>query len=190
MPIIHASGGFRPAAFTVQTRTETISAEGHAHSWTEPTYEWAADNMEVKASRALTNNPSFVEVEAVTPIITDVNQKCTEAGTRTYTASFENIAFATQTRTSEIPAPGHTPAEPVRENEVAATCEKAGSYDEVVRCSVCGEELSREAKAIDPLGHDWGDPAYEWAADNGSVTATLITFVCCSGGRSIIQTRA
>ena len=115
------AAGFALPAFTVQTRTETISAEGHTHSWTEPTYEWAADNMEVKASRALTNNPSFVEVETVAPIITDVNPKCTEAGTRTYTASFKNIAFATQTRTSEIPATGHTAAEPVRENEVAAT---------------------------------------------------------------------
>lgn len=180
----YTSGSFANPAFTVQTRTETISAEGHAHSWTEPTYEWAADNMEVKASRALTNNPSFVEVETVTPIITDVNPKCTEAGTRTYTASFKNIAFATQTRTSEIPAPGHTAAEPVRENEVAATCEKAGSYDEVVRCSVCGVELSREAKTIDPLGHDWGEPAYEWAADNGSVTATLT----CKRDASHVQT--
>ncbi|SEO71331.1 Ig-like domain-containing protein [Denitrobacterium detoxificans] len=180
----YTSGPFANPAFTVQTKTETISAEGHAHSWTEPTYEWAADNMEVRASRALTNDPSFVEVETVTPIVTDVNPKCTEAGTRTYTASFKNIAFATQTRTSEIPATGHAAAAPLRESEVAATCEKAGSYDEVVYCSACGAELSRVAKAIDPLGHDWGDPAYEWAADNGSVTATL----ACKRDASHVET--
>jgi hypothetical protein len=180
----YTSGSFANPAFTVQTKTEAISAEGHAHSWTEPTYEWAADNMEVKASRALTDDPSFVEVETVTPIVTDVNPKCTEAGTRTYTASFKNVAFATQTRTSGIPATGHTAAAPVRENEVAATCEKAGSYDEVVYCSACGAELSREAKTIDPLGHDWGDPAYEWAADKGSVTATL----ACKRDASHVET--
>ena len=45
----------------------------------------------------------------------------------------------------------HTPAEPVRENEKSATCETAGSYDEVVYCSDCGEEISRETKTIKAL---------------------------------------
>ena len=47
----------------------------------------------------------------------------------------------------------HTPADAIRENEVAATCTVAGSYDEVVKCSVCGEEISRETKTVDALGH-------------------------------------
>ena len=48
----------------------------------------------------------------------------------------------------------HTSGEPVRENEISATCLDAGSYDEVVYCTVCGKELSREAKVIPALGHD------------------------------------
>lgn len=47
----------------------------------------------------------------------------------------------------------HTPAEAVRENEIAATCEKEGSYEEVVKCSNCGEELSRETKSLEKLPH-------------------------------------
>ena len=47
----------------------------------------------------------------------------------------------------------HTPASAVRENENPATCTVDGSYDEVVYCSVCGEELSRETKTIPALGH-------------------------------------
>ena len=47
----------------------------------------------------------------------------------------------------------HTPAEAVRENETAPTCEKEGSYESVVKCSNCGEELSREAKSIEKLPH-------------------------------------
>ena len=43
----------------------------------------------------------------------------------------------------------HTPGEPVRENEVAATFTSEGSYDEVTYCSDCGEELSREHKTIE-----------------------------------------
>ncbi len=38
----------------------------------------------------------------------------------------------------------HTPADAVKENEVAPTCGKAGSHDEVVYCTVCDKELSRE----------------------------------------------
>ena len=56
-----------------------------------------------------------------------------------------------------VPATGHTEAAPVRENEVAATCTEAGSYDEVIYCSVCHAELSREAKTIEALGHDLVD---------------------------------
>ena len=57
----------------------------------------------------------------------------------------------------EIPALGHTSAEAVRENEVAATCTKDGSYDEVVYCSVCGEEISRETKNVEAAGHSFGE---------------------------------
>ena len=51
----------------------------------------------------------------------------------------------------------HTPGEAVRENVVAATCTTEGSYDSVVYCTECGEELSREAVTVDALGHDFQD---------------------------------
>ena len=51
----------------------------------------------------------------------------------------------------------HTPAEAVRENEVAATCTTAGSYDSVVYCATCGEEISRQTVTVDALGHDFVD---------------------------------
>lgn len=42
------------------------------------------------------------------------------------------------------PAPHtHTPADPVRENERAASCLSEGGYDSVVYCTGCSEELSR-----------------------------------------------
>ena len=46
----------------------------------------------------------------------------------------------------------HTPGEAVSENEVPATCTAPGSHDEVVYCTECGSEISREAK-IDILPH-------------------------------------
>ena len=52
-----------------------------------------------------------------------------------------------------VPALGHTEGEAVKENEVAADCENDGSYDTVVYCTVCGEELSRETTTTAALGH-------------------------------------
>ena len=55
----------------------------------------------------------------------------------------------------------HTPGEAVQENVVPASCKAEGSYDEVVYCTECGEELSREAKTIDKLAHTPGEAVQE-----------------------------
>ena len=49
----------------------------------------------------------------------------------------------------------HTPAAAVQENVVPATCEAEGSYDEVVRCSKCGEVITTTHKTTPALGHKW-----------------------------------
>ena len=69
-------------------------------------------------------------------------------------------------------ADGHTAADGVMENAIDPTCEEQGSYDWVVYCSVCGEEISREKIYTDPLGHNWGEASYEWTNDNSAVTAS------------------
>ena len=58
------------------------------------------------------------------------------------------------TLAEELPEDTHTPAAAVKENEVAATCTEAGSYESVVYCSGCGEELSRETVNVPALGHN------------------------------------
>ena len=50
---------------------------------------------------------------------------------------------------------GHTRGKAVRENEKAASCTSGGYYDEVVYCSVCKKELSREKKTVPALGHNY-----------------------------------
>ena len=50
-----------------------------------------------------------------------------------------------------VEALGHTEGEAVEENRVEATYEQTGSYDSVVYCSVCDEELSRETIEIPML---------------------------------------
>ena len=55
-----------------------------------------------------------------------------------------------------IPAKGHTPGTAVKEHESAATCTEAGSYENVVYCSVCGDEISRTTVTVPAKGHTWG----------------------------------
>ena len=90
---------------------------------------------------------------------------CTEAGhTEYWTCSGCGKVFADAAGTREttlaaaaIPAKGHTPGTAQRENEVPATCTAAGSYDEVVCCTECHEELSRVTKSVERLSHVFGD---------------------------------
>ena len=70
----------------------------------------------------------------------------------------------------------HTSGGIVREREVAPTCEREGSYDEVSYCTVCHNEISRVTKKVAALGHQW---------DGGTITAQpdcthngTKTFVC------------
>lgn len=57
-------------------------------------------------------------------------------------------------RTLKVEGPHeHSAAAPVRENEKPATCTSKGSYDEVVYCSICREELSRKNRTVPATGH-------------------------------------
>lgn len=54
-------------------------------------------------------------------------------------------------------ATGHTAGEAVEENRVEPTCTEDGSYDSVVYCTVCENEISRETVTIGAVGHDLHD---------------------------------
>lgn len=45
------------------------------------------------------------------------------------------------------------PGAAVKENEVAATCTVDGSYDSVVKCTICNAEITREKVIVPKLGH-------------------------------------
>ncbi|MBQ1675475.1 MAG: InlB B-repeat-containing protein, partial [Oscillospiraceae bacterium] len=76
----------------------------------------------------------------------------------------ENPGSTTYYTTNPAAAHEHTPAAAVEENRVEPTCTEPGSYDLVVYCTVCGEEISRQTVTIPAIGHNWGTPTYEWAA--------------------------
>ena len=78
---------------------------------------------------------------------------------------------------------GHIAGDTVIENEVAADCDNDGSYDKVVYCEVCGEELSRETVTDVAPGHTEGNVVIEneVAADcvnDGSYDEVVYCEVC------------
>ncbi|MBQ7669725.1 MAG: hypothetical protein IJS45_03270 [Clostridia bacterium] len=86
------------------------------------------------------------------PVI--VEPYCETDGSETYVATCTDCDY---TYVKELEALGHDPLEAVEENRIDASCTEAGSYDMVVYCDRCGEELSREHFTIDKLPHTPGD---------------------------------
>ena len=76
---------------------------------------------------------------------------CTATGltTGTHCSVCDEVLVAQK----EVAALGHKNAEAVVENNVAPKCTVNGSYDNVVYCSECKEELSRETVTVPALGH-------------------------------------
>lgn len=72
---------------------------------------------------------------------------CAEAG------SGKKICFCLEEFPYTIEKLSHIPAKAVKENEVKASCTAAGSYDSVVYCSVCKNEISRTSKTVKKLAH-------------------------------------
>ncbi len=79
------------------------------------------------------------------------------ATTAAYTKDGDNDFNITEDTTLYAVYHTHTPGEAVIENEVEPTCTTDGSYDEVVKCLDCGEELSRTTVVDYATGHTMGE---------------------------------
>ncbi len=107
-----------------------------AHVWGTTTYEWSADNSKMTAKRVCSNDASHVETETVYTTLEVTAATCTSKKKITYTATFENTAFETQSKTMEDgEVLGH---DPVYHEAVAATCNEDGN-NEYWNCSRCGK---------------------------------------------------
>ena len=103
-------------AFETQTKAEKIAALGH--DWGKPKYTWSKQDGEwfCTAKRVCKRDASHVEEETVKAAYKVTTPATTEKeGEGTYTATFENEAFETQTKTESIdklPVKPQKPAKP------------------------------------------------------------------------------
>lgn len=98
-------------AFLDQTKDVTLEAFGH--EWGTPTYTWSNDYSSCTATRVCENDPNHMESETVDSTSVETEASYLVEGSITYTATFTNAAFSTQTykqKTSDkIPYYGEVP---------------------------------------------------------------------------------
>ena len=152
-----------------------VSVGSHVfeHTYSEPVYAWSENNSACTATKTCSECHDVV-IETVESNKQTVDSTCTNEGLNTYTATFKNSDFETQTKTSKISAKGHksVPAN----NAVAATCTTDGKESDTV-CSVCGVTLAT-GNTITKTGHKYGTPTYTWSNDKSTCTAERTCSVC------------
>ena len=109
----------KPGCETEGVRTYTATYDGHTdtktqaipatdHSWGNPTYVWADDNLSCTATRVCTHDASHKETETANSTYTVVTEaKCETDGKGKYSVSFKNEAFAAQSKEVVIDALEH-----------------------------------------------------------------------------------
>ena len=152
-----------------------VSVGSHVfeHSYSEPVYTWSEDNSVCTATKTCSECHDVV-TETVESNKQTVDSTCTNEGLNTYTATFKNSDFETQTKTSKISEKGHKSVS--ANNAVAATCTTDGKESDTV-CSVCGVTLAT-GKTITKTGHKYSNPNYTWSKDKATCTAERTCSVC------------
>ncbi len=146
--------------------TKAPDAAGHySYAWdNDPTTATISADTTFTAKLTTTpHNPQTLESNIV-------DATCGKDGSKTVTTSCSDCGYVISVENNVvIPATkNHTPAAAVKENVKPATCETAETYDSVVYCSVCGQEISRTQMTGEAaLGHKWG----EWKHDDSTAKA-------------------
>ena len=157
--------GQSPASVPALPTKDPDAAGHYSYAWdTDPTTATISADTTFTAKLTTTpHNPQTLDSDIV-------DATCGKDGSKTVTTSCSDCGYVISVEHNVvIPATkNHTPAAAVKENVKPATCETAETYDSVVYCSVCGQEISRTQMTGEAaLGHKWG----EWKHDDSTAKA-------------------
>ncbi|MBO4216323.1 MAG: dockerin type I repeat-containing protein [Clostridia bacterium] len=159
-------------------KTITVTGSGtqkcadDAHEWdegidvSEPTHASAGKRKYACTVCGDVKYETIPRLDHTITTVAAVPATCTDAGNSAYYiceqcgkwySDADAVTVIEDHSSVVIAAKGHTPKDPVRENETPATHSADGSYDLVTYCGVCGAELSREPKSIPALQYMPGD---------------------------------
>lgn len=176
--------GQRPASVPALPTKDPDAAGHYSYAWdTDPTT--ATISADTTFTAKLTTTPH----KAQTLDSDIVDATCGKDGSKTVTTSCSDCGYVISVEKNVvIPATkNHTPAAAVKENVKPATCETAETYDSVVYCSVCGQEISRTQMTGEAaLGHKWG----EWKHDDSTAKAESKHTRTCGNDASHKETKA
>ena len=157
--------GKSPASVPALPTKDPDAAGHYSYAWdNDPTTATISADTTFTAKLTTTpHNPQTLDSDIV-------DATCGKDGSKTVTTSCSDCGYVISVEHNVvIPATkNHTPAAAVKENVKPATCETAETYDSVVYCSVCGQEISRTQMTGEAaLGHKWG----EWKHDDSTAKA-------------------
>lgn len=176
--------GKSPASVPALPTKDPDAAGHYSYAWdTDPTTATiSADTIFTAKLTTTPHNPQTMDSNIV-------DATCGKDGSKTVTTSCSDCGYVISVENNVvIPATkNHTPAAAVKENVKPATCETAETYDSVVYCSVCGQEISRTQMTGEAaLGHKWG----EWKHDSATAEADATHTRVCSKDASHTETKA
>ena len=146
--------------YEISRETVVIKALGH-HTYDDD-QDMICNNCPFDRSCKHTNTEVIPAVAATcTATGLTAGEKCSDCG--------HVVVKPTVTEKAE-----HTPADAVKENEIPATCVNTGSYESVVRCSVCGEELSRTTETVEVTDDHVYDDEFDKDCNNGCGTTRVV----------------
>ncbi len=157
---------------STHTETRDVQIDADAHDFGEVTYTWAADYSTCTATRTCSHDASHIETEKVNSVGTITQpSSCTAVQLTKYVATFQNSAFAQQTKEDiQTGDKGeHNYTEFVRYVE-QPTCTGKGSA--TYKCSGCDATTDKD---VDELGH-------------GYVNYPAVTATCTADGNDEYHT--
>lgn len=157
---------FNPTSYNYSSDQEgTVKTVAQDMNRLMTAVDTAKSELKIKYTFVKTDGTS-TEVDAVNETEALANQPANTANTQktyagenqhkwteyTWPATATDYTFTEQ---ASVKSEACTEGSETEENKVDATCTVDGSYDKVVKCSVCGGELSRTPATIPATGHTY-----------------------------------